>query len=45
MVIKMEAIMMKQNYERVNLTVFAFGAKDVITTSGGPTVLPEDPLF
>ena len=42
--------MMKQNYERANVTVFAFGAKDVITTSGevvspgtgGAVVMPED---
>lgn len=40
---------MKQNYERANLAIFAFGAKDVITTSGVPGVpsdgvveLPED---
>ena len=41
---------MKKNYERVALTVLAFEAKDVITTSGwfgepdGPIVLPEDVL-
>ena len=44
------AHLMKKNYERVVLTVLAFDAKDVITTSGwfgepdGPIVLPEDVL-
>ena len=40
---------MKQNYERANLAIYAFGAKDVITTSGVPGTdddprleLPED---
>lgn len=36
----------KETYERVALTVLAFDAKDIITTSGwagdGPIVLPED---
>lgn len=41
---------MKKNYERAALTVLAFEAKDVITTSGWfgdpdePIVLPEDVL-